>query len=169
MYARTSICIHIRTSRIETLTYGTFDSLICETCGWHMARWCVGHVTSWCLRRITKGTWGRARHDSSIRVTWLVRMRDMTHSYVCYGSFMWTPCATLMCEPLNELMCETRSQRGMRSCATWLIHMCDMTRSCVWHENVENIANEAWVVLRRDSFICVIWLVLKCDMKMWKI
>jgi len=34
------------------------------------------------------------------------------------------------------------------SCATWLIHTCDMSRSCVWH----------------DSFICVTWLIHMCDM-----
>jgi len=167
MYARTYICIHIRMWRIETLTYGTFDSLICGTCGWHMARWCVGHVTSWYVRHIAKGTWGRAQHDSSIPVTWLVGMRDVTHSYVCYDSFMWTPCATLMCEPLNELMRETHSKRGMRSCTTWLVYMCDLTRLCVWHENMKHIANEAWGLPRRDSCICVIWLVCVCDMKMW--
>jgi len=33
-------------------------------------------------------------------------------------------------------------------CATWLIHMCDMTHSYVWH----------------DSFICVAWLIHMCDM-----
>jgi len=31
---------------------------------------------------------------------------------------------------------------------TWLVHMCDMTRSYVWH----------------DSFICVTWLIRMCDM-----
>jgi len=31
---------------------------------------------------------------------------------------------------------------------TWLIHMCDMTHSYVWH----------------DSFICVTWLIHMCDM-----
>ena len=33
-------------------------------------------------------------------------------------------------------------------CVTWLIHMCDMTHSYVWH----------------DSFICVTWLIHMCDM-----
>ena len=34
------------------------------------------------------------------------------------------------------------------TCVTWLIHMCDMTHSCVWH----------------DSFTCVTWLIHMCDM-----
>jgi len=33
-------------------------------------------------------------------------------------------------------------------CVTWLIHMCDMTHSYVWH----------------DAFICVTWLIHMCDM-----
>ena len=34
------------------------------------------------------------------------------------------------------------------TCVTWLIHMCDMTHSYVWH----------------DSFICVTWLIHVCYM-----
>jgi len=33
-------------------------------------------------------------------------------------------------------------------CVTWLIHMCDMTYSCVW----------------RYAFVCWTWLVCMCDM-----
>jgi len=33
-------------------------------------------------------------------------------------------------------------------CVTWLMHVCDMTHSCVWH----------------DSFMCVTWLIHVCDM-----
>jgi len=33
-------------------------------------------------------------------------------------------------------------------CVAWLIHVCDMTHSCVWH----------------DSFICVTWFIHVCDM-----
>jgi len=40
-------------------------------------------------------------------------------------------------------MCDTAY-----SCVTWLIHMCDMTHSYVWH----------------DSFICVTWHIRMCDM-----
>jgi hypothetical protein len=36
-------------------------------------------------------------------------------------------------------------------CATWLIHMCDMTHS---H-------------LRHDSFVCVTWLIHMCDISRW--
>jgi len=36
-------------------------------------------------------------------------------------------------------------------CVTWLIRVCDMTHSCVWH----------------DSFVCVTWIIRVCDMTHW--
>jgi len=47
-------------------------------------------------------------HDSLIRETWLVYIRDMTHS-----------------SPVDLQMVSIRG--------TWLIHMWDMTHSCEWH------------------------------------
>ena len=39
-------------------------------------------------------------------------------------------------------------RHGSSICATWLIHVCDMTHPCVRH----------------DSFICATWLIHMCDM-----
>ena len=36
-------------------------------------------------------------------------------------------------------------------CVTWLIHMCDMTHSYVWHDS--------FIYVWHDSFICVTWLI----------
>ena len=52
--------------------------------------------------------WTEYTGRTSLCVTWLENMRDMTHSYVRHDSF------------IRE---------------TWLIHMCDMTHSCVWHDS----------------------------------
>jgi len=39
-------------------------------------------------------------------------------------------------------------------CVTWLIHTCDMTHPCVWHD---------WFVcVWHDSFTCVTWLIHVC-------
>jgi len=54
-------------------------------------------------------------HDSVIRVSLLLFMRDMTHPYV------WR----IHIFDMTHHMC-----------VTWLIHMCDMTHSCVWHDSV---------------------------------
>ena len=58
----------------------------------------------------------------------------------------------------------------MGLCVTWLIHMWDMTHSCVWHDTCECVT---WFIhmcdvthsyLWHDSFICVTWLIHMCDM-----
>jgi len=67
---------------------------------------------------------------------------------------------------------------------TWLIHMCDMTQSYVWHDSFTCVTwlihicdmthhmcdmthshvCQDWCNLRRDSFIYVTWLIYMCDM-----
>ena len=61
-------------------------------------------------------------------------------------------------------------------CVTWLIHMCDMTHSYVWHNSficVTWLIHVAWPIhmcdmthsyVWHDSFICVTWLIHMCDM-----
>jgi len=70
-------------------------------------------------------------------VTWLIRMCDLTHSYVWQDSFV---------------------------SVTWLIRMCDMTYVCmhmcdviglyVWHDSVTCVLC--------DAFICGTWLIHVC-------
>jgi len=66
-----------------------------------------------------------------ICVTWLIRMCDMTHSYVRHDSFI---------------------------CATWLIHMCDMTHSYVRHDSFICVT---WLIHMCDAtpFMCVTALI----------
>jgi len=75
-----------------------------------------------------------------------------THSYV------WLQPTATHCNTLQHYSSTTLSQSNLIHtrhdffyafiCATWLIHMCDMTHSCVWH----------------DSLIWVTWLIHMCDM-----
>ena len=69
-------------------------------------------------------------------VTWLIRMCDVTHSYVWQDSFICVTWIIHMCVMTHTF-----------TCVTWLIHMCDMTHSHVW----------------QDSFTCVPWLMHMCD------
>jgi len=71
---------------------------------------------------------------SLICVTGLVRMCDMTHSYLWHGSFI--------CD-----MTHSYSWHDSFIRVTWLIHTCDMTHLYAWH----------------DCFICVTWLIHMCD------
>jgi len=45
-------------------------------------------------------------------------------------------------------------------CVTWLIHMCDMTHSYVWHDS----SNGCSWLYENGSFTCVTWLIHMCDM-----
>jgi len=73
-------------------------------------------------------------HDWFIRVTWLNHMRDMTYLYMCHVSF-------------TDCYCYSRSL-VIFTCVTWLVYICAMIRSYVWH----------------DLFIRVTWLIHLCDM-----
>jgi len=91
-----------------------------------------------------------------ICVTWLIHVRDMTHGYVWYDSFV-----------TREAQDCGRSQHGVFICVTWRIHTCDMTHSYMWHvwfktHQVEDCGtSQRGVVceyLWHDSFISVTWL-----------
>jgi len=43
----------------------------------------------------------------------------------------------------------------------WLVHMCDMTHSYVWHDSFIRVT---WLIVCHDSFICVTWLIHVCGM-----
>jgi len=99
-------------------------------------------------------------HDSFVSVTWLIRMCDMTHSYVWHDSFIreeksWSKTRRL-CGRVMHIwhawfirdMTHLYVWHDSFVCVTWLIRMRDMTHSYVWH----------------DSFVCVTWLIRMCDM-----
>ena len=54
-------------------------------------------------------------------------------------------------------------------CATWRIHICDMTFLCVWHDSfmcltwLIHVSDMTHSCVWRDSFMCVTWLSHMCD------
>ena len=73
--------------------------------------WDMTHSCETWLIHMRDTTHSYVRHELFICVTWLIHMCDMTHSYVRHDAFI---------------------------CVPWLIHTCDMTLSHIWD----------------DSFIC---------------
>ena len=73
-------------------------------------------------------------HDSSIWLTWLIHMCDMTHSYVWHDSFIWVTWLidTSVCDTRLDHICDKISHiRDMIHFSftydSFFIHTCDMT------------------------------------------
>jgi len=86
-------------------------------------------------------------------VTSLIRMCDMTHSYVWHDSFICVIRPIHVCDVTRAVCGVPRLSTRMLTVVdpftyvTWLIRMCDMTHSYVWH----------------NSFICIIRPIHVCD------
>ena len=95
-------------------------------------------------------------HIIFYRGTWLIYACNMLHKwhpcmqyvlFMCVFSLMYATCTSWHTYSATW-MHHACMQHDSFTCATWRIHVYDMTRSCVWH----------------DLFICVIWLVHVCNM-----
>ena len=133
-----------------------------------ISAWSSLHPKVFCrkLDASSSNTNASSRSLSSVLPVCICVVCDMTHSYVwhthkrilslarfCLACLhvcnMWHDsfiCATWlihMCDVTHSYV-----QRDSFICATWLIHMCDMAHSYVWH----------------GPFICVTWPIHMCDM-----
>ena len=105
------------------------------------------------LRHMCDMTRSYVWHDSFICVTWLVHMCDMTRSYVWRVSFTRVTCLLHTSHKVYT-RCVIGLLYAFSICVTclihivWLLHMCNMTLSYMWH----------------GSFICVTWLLHTCTM-----
>jgi len=91
-------------------------------------------------------------HDSFVCVTWLIHMCDMTHLYVWHDSSICVTRRIHMCSMYMRLFvcvraCVCVRAEMYRHPTFWFV--CDMTHSYMWH----------------DWFICVMWLIPICDIK----
>jgi len=111
-----------------------------------------------------------------ICVTWLIRMADMTHTYVCHESFMCVTCLVkkFMGVSWNFLymghdsfihMCNmTHSYDWHYSyiCVSWIIHVCDVSHSSMWYDSLmyvrwlTHVCDMTHSYMRHDSFTCVV-------------
>ena len=93
-------------------------------------------------------TRGRGEGISYLGVTHNIHARLQPH----HVFFQRSVCAASMCVTWLIHMCDMTHSHVWHdwfTCVTWLIHICDMTHSYVWH----------------DAFTWVTWLIHMCDMK----
>jgi len=111
------------------------------------------------------------RHDSSLHVTWLIRMCDkmhshvqhdspacvrrlndmcdMTHSYICHDPFICMP--QLMRTSVWNI--SQLWQRIGEACATSFIHMWDMTHSFICETWLIHICDMSYAYVRHDALV----------------
>jgi len=162
---------HIRVTRLIhmcdiTPLFVWHDSFICVT--WLIHVWkksLLGGVWCWSvLLSLADDCW-ECERVMHIRVTWLIRMCAMTHSYVRHDSFVCVPWRIHTCDMTHSYV-----WHDSFICATWLIHMCDMNHSYVFCNSFICVP---WLIhmcsvtrsyVCHDSFVCVTWLIHTCDM-----
>jgi len=101
-------------------------------------------------------------HKQDIYETWLMRMWDMTHSWVRTNSFICGTCLTR-----GSRARATAVRHDSFVCETWLIHEWDMTHSYARHDSLVALERgpRHWDMThsyrRHDPVICETWLVQK--------
>ena len=111
-------------------------------------RWDMTYLYIWIwkmwLIRKRDVTHSYARCDSFIRETWLIHTCNMAQSCVWHDfviCVIWhLMCASILCDAYEICVMHMKYE-------TWLIHMCDMTQLCVWY----------------DFVICVTWHLMRAS------
>jgi len=81
---------------------------------------------------------------------------------LCVSLLLWVVGrnASFICDMTHDLF----------MCVTWLIHVCDMTRPCVWHDSTMcvtcliHVCDMTHPCVWQNSSMCVTWLIHVCDM-----
>jgi len=102
-------------------------------------------VELWLIIHTCVMTHSYMSRDSFIYVTWLIRICDITLSYMCdvahsyvrdmAGSYVW---------------------RGSFTCVAWLVHMCDVAHPYVWRGSFICVRHDPSMCIR--MYICDIYL-----------
>jgi len=121
-------------------------------------------------------------HDSFTCVTWNIHMSCgcietfVTRLLFGHDSFVWFlhKWHDSFVTWHIDMSCGMHRDLCDMTCVTWLIHMCHMTHSYAWHENLIrdlfmscevhwDLCDMAHSCLWHDSSICVTWLIHMCD------
>jgi len=105
-------------------------------------------------------------------VTWLIDICDMTHMCMWHDSSVYVR----SCAPAPDTIISVcvgivlNVLRYMDIYVTWLIHVCDMTHICMWHDSsiyvtwLIHICEITHICMWHDSYMYVTWLIYVCDM-----
>jgi len=143
----------------------------------------VTHINGSChtYKRVMLYVWLRhgnksrdtVSRDLFTRVTWLIRMCDMTHLCVWRDTFIYVILLIHVCVTLYIYMCDVTLSYMSRDSFTRvarLTRMRDMTHSRVWHDT---FICETWLIHACDVIhSCVTWLICMCDVtdsNVWRI
>ena len=102
-------------------------------------RWVMSHMWMSHVTHVNESCHTCEWVMSHIWMSHVTRMNESCHTCEWVMSHMWMSYNTYTAAQ----HCTDHRSSASPTCVTWLIHMCDMTHSYVWH----------------DSFIRVIWLV----------
>ena len=165
-------CIHARINICDTLySYSRVTWLIHSCVEWRDTLYpphapvltflCVRLFISihvWhdsCTHMLNEETYVTPLHPCSRSYTWdslfVVHVWHDSSIHMFNGETQLHPCTHA-----HIHMCDTLCDSFM--CVTWLIHVCDMTHSYVWHDSFICVT---WLIHMRDtlcSFSCVTWL-----------
>jgi len=108
--------------------------------------WFHWHVSFSCVTWLTATRGDMSGVDSFIRVTWLIPMCDMTHSYTWHDSLLRVVTCEGRCCSFLPLLFASFVWHDVFLRETWLMYA--LTHSFVWH----------------DWYLCVTWLIHTCDM-----
>jgi len=96
-------------------------------------------------------------HDSSTGVTWLTYTCVKTHSYVCHDSFSPVTWLIRTCAMTHSYVTRTWDVRESLIRVPWLIHICHIQRC-----DNDSFTHVTWLIHVCDT--CVTWLIHVCDM-----
>jgi len=175
------ICVSSRIS----LDYVTRS---CECCVWVNVM-CEWVPTGWRLligspkmqiiihKRATKYRSFLRKMTYKVRDPMSLRHPVCEYSLTWTHSLIWVLCVSVMCDMTFSSVCVCLHALvwitwlvHVRVVCEWLLHVCGMTYSYVWHDSFMCVT---WLIhtcdmthsyVRHDSFICVTWLIHMCDM-----
>jgi len=98
-------------------------------------------------------------HDSSIRVEWHIHMCDMSHLHVWHDSFICAACIIYICSYLYKEVTATRLQQEAYETKkkSWFAYLLHDSSICVRDMTHPYAWHDSFIFVTWHMFICVTW------------